>query len=79
VLVPADQMSCAGERLVLPYPKTYVESGPAAEEGRPLSGEEERRLRLHYGLGTGSDNTGCSAGCGMCMASRRQARRDANK
>jgi acetyl esterase/lipase len=75
VLVPADQMSCAGDRLVLPYPKAYVERAPGVEQGRPLSPEEERRLRLHYGLDSGSLNTGCSAGCGMCMANRRDRRR----
>jgi hypothetical protein len=72
VLVPAEQMSCKGDWLMLPYPKAYVEGAPAAEPGRPFSQEEERRLRLHYGLGAGSPNTGCSAGCGMCMANRRE-------
>lgn len=74
VLAPADQMSCPGDRLVLPYPKAYVESAPGPEPGPPLSQAEERRLRLHYGLDSGSLNTGCSAGCGMCMANRRRAR-----
>ena len=75
VLAPAEQMSCKGDRLVLPYPKAYVHGAPAAEPGQPLSPEQERRLRLHYGLGSGSLNTGCSIGCGMCMASRREQRR----
>jgi acetyl esterase/lipase len=75
ILVPADQINCAGDRLVLPYPKAYVEGAPGVEQGRPLSPEGERRLRLHYGLHSGSLNTGCSAGCGMCMASRRDRRR----
>lgn len=75
VLVPADQMSCTGDRLVLPYPKAYVESAPGPKPGQLLSQDEERRLRLHYGLDSGALNTGCSAGCGMCMVNRRLQRR----
>lgn len=75
VLVPAGQISDRGERLVLPYPKTYVEDGPAAVDERPLSREEERRLCLHYGLESALPNSGCRQGCGLCMAERRAKRR----
>ena len=78
VLVPADQMSCTGDRLVLPYPKTYVEGGLAAEPGQPLSADEERRLRLYYGIGAGSLDPGCYVGCGMCMIGRRDKHRRAS-
>jgi hypothetical protein len=75
VLVPGDQIRSSGDRLVLPYLKTYVEGGPAVENGQPPSQAEERRLRLHYGIDSGSLNSGCAAGCGMCMANRRVQRR----
>jgi hypothetical protein len=75
VLVPADQISSRGERLVLPYPRTYVEGAPAVEQDRPLTPAEERRLRLHYGMDSGAPNAGCQAGCGLCQARRRAERR----
>ena len=75
VLVPADQIVSRGERLVLPYPRTYVEGEPAVEQGRPLTPAEERRLRLHYGMDSSSVNGGCQAGCGLCQARKRAERR----
>jgi len=75
VLVPAEQAKLSGERLVLPYAAGYVEAAPAVEEDRPLTRDEERRLRLHYGIGSGSPEGGCRVGCGLCMASRRTMRR----
>jgi hypothetical protein len=71
LIVPADPISASGERLVLPYAKGYVESGPAVEDNQPLSQADERRLALHYGIA----GTGCRQGCGLCMAARRAARR----
>ena len=75
VLVPADQISTRGERLVLPYPRTYVEGAPALEPDRPPTPAEERRLRLHYGIDSGDPNAGCQAGCGLCRARKRAERR----
>jgi hypothetical protein len=75
LLVPAKQISDRDGRLVLPYPKTYLEDGPAAVGGRPLSREDERRLCLHYGLESALPNSGCRQGCGFCMAERRAKRR----
>jgi hypothetical protein len=74
VLVPADQISSSDNRLVLPYPKTYVEDAPALEQNEPLSRAQERRLCLHYGLESQLPNSGCSRGCGLCMAQRRAER-----
>lgn len=71
LIVPADPIDSSGERLVLPYTKGYVESGPASEGNQPLSQADERRLALHYGIA----GAGCQQGCGLCMAARRAARR----
>jgi len=71
VLAPADQMSSSDGRLVLPYPKTYVEDAPGPEEGQTLSKAEERRLCLYYGLDSALPNSGCRRGCGLCQAMRR--------
>ncbi|NLO27132.1 MAG: hypothetical protein GX113_02970 [Actinobacteria bacterium] len=72
ILAPAEQFLCSTERLVLPYPKTYVDGGPVMEPGRPLSKTEERRLRMHYGLDTAMPNRSCRQGCGLCQARRRE-------
>jgi hypothetical protein len=77
VLVPADQMRESGGRLMLPYSQTYVESAPGVEEGLSLSQNDERRLRLHYGIGSGGPAGGCRAGCGLCMVNRRELHRSA--
>ena len=74
VLVPGDQVDASRGRLVLPYPKGYIESGPVREQDRPLSHADERRLCLQYGLESGQPNTGCRQGCGLCMAKRRADR-----
>ena len=73
LLVPAEPIRRLGDRLVLPYVKGYVESGPAIEPGRPLSKEEERRLAVRYGFGNRVP-TGECAQCGLCMAMRRADR-----
>ena len=75
VLVPAEHMNESGERLVLPYPKAYVEAGPTGEPDRPLPPEDERRLRFHYGLGSGTKDMGCLVGCGLCMINKREKHR----
>ncbi len=77
VLAPYEQMKESGERLVLPYSQTYVEGAPAVEEGGTLPQTEERRLRLHYGIGSGGPDGGCRAGCGLCMVNRRELHRSA--
>jgi len=59
VLVPAAQVQESGERLTLPYPKTYVAAGPAVEPGGRLSRQEERRLCLHYGFEDELPGGGC--------------------
>ena len=75
VMVPADQIIARGERLVLPYPRTYVECAPTVEPDSPPTPADERRLRLHYGIESGAPNAGCQAGCGLCMARKRAERR----
>jgi hypothetical protein len=70
VLVPADQLRRVGERLTVPYSKTYVEGGPAVERGRRLSRTEKRRLGLHYGFDQGLPGTSCDS-CGLCGTRRR--------
>ena len=72
VIVPAGQIQPSPVRLVLPYPRSYVDSGPAVEPGLPLTQAEERRLRLHYGISSGV--SGACRGCGLCMAKRRAQR-----
>lgn len=74
VLVPAEQIRQLPDRLVLPYPRTYVEAGPPVEQDQPLSRAQERRLCLHYGLESAMPNSGCRQGCGLCQ-SRRRAKR----
>jgi hypothetical protein len=74
LFVPADQISSAHDRLVLPYSKTYVESGPSVEQDQLLSKTDERRLALHYGLDSGLSGSQCRQGCGLCMAKRRAER-----
>lgn len=71
VLVPAAQISSSGDRLTLPYPKTYIEGAPAVEQGRRLSRAEKRRLCLHYGFEDELPGSGCRQGCGLCGAPRR--------
>jgi hypothetical protein len=75
VMVPADQIVVRGERLVLPYPRTYVECAPTVERDSSPTPADERRLRLHYGIEGGAPNAGCQAGCGLCMARKRAERR----
>ena len=50
-LVPADRITDSGGRLVLPYPKGYVDTGPVLEGDAPLTAAGERLLRLHWGIG----------------------------
>lgn len=74
VLVPAEQIHPSPDRLVLPYPRTYVEGSPTLEQDQPLSRAEERLLCLHYGLDSVMPNSGCRQGCGLCQARRRAKR-----
>ena len=73
-LIPADDIREIGARLVMSYPRGYVEMGPALEDDAPLDAAGERRLRLHYGIGLGSVGGQCH-GCGLCMASTRASKR----
>lgn len=66
VLVPAIQVAKRDGRLVLPYPRGYVEDAPAPEVGRRLTRAEERRLLLHYGLDSQLPDGGCPQRCGLC-------------
>jgi hypothetical protein len=70
-LVPADRIGESGERLVLPYPKGYVDTGPVLEGDAPLTPAGERLLRLHWGIGGAGPNSQCMTGCGLCMANKR--------
>jgi hypothetical protein len=74
VLVPAERIDTSRDRLVLPYPKSYVEGGPVNEQDEPLSRDEGRRLCLHYGFDSAMPNSACRQGCGLCMAKRRAER-----
>lgn len=71
VLVPVEQIDSSRDRLALPYPKTYVESGPGPVPGPRLSKAEERRLCLHYGYDSQLPGVGCLRGCGLCHVRRR--------
>jgi hypothetical protein len=73
-LVPEEQIQSSRGRLVLPYPRAYVEMAPAISTGGALTPAEERSLRLHYGLGGATPGSQCQA-CGLCMASRRLKQR----
>ena len=72
ILAPGEQILRSPERLVLPYPKTYVDGGPVMEPDRPLSRSEEHRLCMHYGLDTAVPNRSCRQGCGLCQARLRE-------
>ena len=74
VLVPADRIEPSGDRLVLPYPRTYIEGAPAVTQDQPLTREDERRLRLHYGFDSMVPGSGCRLGCGLCQLERRAKR-----
>ncbi len=73
MLLPGDDIRESGDRLVFPYPRGYVETGPALEGDAPLDRDGERRLRLHYGIG--GENGGQCKGCGLCIGTRRVQRR----
>lgn len=70
-LVPAAQVSEREGRLVLPYPRSYVEDAPAIEPGQRFPRSEERRLLFHYGLDSQLPDGGCPQRCGLCGSSRR--------
>lgn len=72
--VPLSEIRSSGDRLVLPYAKSYVEGGPTVVQDRPLSQEEFRRLALHYGFGDELPGATCCQGCGLCRARRREDR-----
>jgi hypothetical protein len=72
--VPLIGIRSSGDRLVLPYPKSYVESGPTIVQDRPLSRAELRRLGLHYGFDHELPGATCCQSCGLCRAGRRAER-----
>jgi hypothetical protein len=69
-LVPATQITRRGDRLVLPYPRTYVMEGPRYGQAR-ASRQEERKLLFHYGLDSQLAEGGCPQRCGLCGVGRR--------
>lgn len=69
--VPLVGIRSSGDRLVLPYPKSYVESGIAVVPDRPLSQAELRWLGLNYGFDDELPGATCCQGCGLCRARRR--------
>lgn len=77
VPIPAEQMTASGAGFVLPYSLRYVEAAPVVGEGLSTSQADERRLRYHYGIVSGGPSGGCRAGCGLCMANKREIRRSA--
>jgi hypothetical protein len=72
--VPLIGIRSSGDRLVLPYPKSYIEGGPTIEQDRPFSSAEFRRLGLHYGFDDELPGATCCQGCGLCRARRRAER-----
>jgi len=72
--VPLIGIRSSGDRLVLPFPKSYVESGPALVDDQPLSDAELRRLGLHYGFDRGMGDPSCCRACGLCNAARKTKR-----
>lgn len=72
--VPLIGIRSSGDRLVLPYPKSYVESGPTVAEDSPFSQAELRRLALYYGFDNQLPGATCCQDCGLCRAGRRAAR-----
>ena len=74
VPVPLIGIRSSGDRLVLPYPKSYVESGPTVAHDGPLSQAELRRLALHYGFDDQLPGAAGCHGCGLCRAGRRAGR-----
>ena len=70
--VPLIGIRSSGDRLVLPYPKSYIESGPTIVHDQPLSQAEERRLGLHYGFDNYLPGASCCQACGLCYAHKRQ-------
>ncbi len=71
VLVPVEQVESSDDRLVLPYPKTYIEGAPAPTTGRRLSRAQERRLCLHYGYDSQLPGVACRQACGLCHVGKR--------
>ena len=72
--VPLIGIRSSGDRLVLPYPKSYVEGGPTLVQDRPLSQDEFRRLGLHYGFDDELPGATCCQSCGLCRAKRQADR-----
>jgi hypothetical protein len=72
--VPLIGIRSSGDRLVLPYPKTYVQSGPAIVDDQPLSEAEVRRMGLHYGFDRGLGDPSCCRTCGLCSSARKARR-----
>jgi hypothetical protein len=71
--VPLVEVRSSGDRLVLPYPKSYIESGTAISHDRPLTQDEERRLGLHYGFYDEAPGASCCQGCGLCRVNKQAA------
>jgi hypothetical protein len=73
VPVPIVGIQTRGDRLVLPYPKSYVESGPTLAPDQPPSQAELRRLGLQYGFDDRVPGiTSCCRDCGLCQRHRRE-------
>jgi hypothetical protein len=68
--VPLIGVRSSGDRLVLPYSKSYVESGPTIVHDRPFSRTELRRLGLQYGFDNELPGATCCQSCGLCRAQR---------
>lgn len=70
--VPLIGIRSTGGRLVLPYPRSYVESGPAIVDDQQLSQDDQRRLGLHYGFDDQVAGVNrCCQTCGLCSAARK--------
>jgi hypothetical protein len=69
--VPLIGIRTSGDRLVLPYPLSYIKGGPAIVDDQPLSQAEQRRLGLHYGFDNRLAGVGCCQTCGLCHARTR--------
>lgn len=70
--VPLVEIRTVNDRLVLPYPRSYVMSGPALTRGRPLPKSEQRRLGLHYGFDAHLPGASCCQTCDLCRSGKKK-------
>jgi len=72
--VPLIEIRSLGDRLVLPYPASYIRTAPMLVGGKRLSKAELRRLGLHYGFEAEGPGASCCQGCGLCKILKQPTR-----